>query len=195
MIRLNTRTTFPRTICRFWRGCWIGPFTGSWIRPHKVDHKPSLHSRPRLSGPGFYLNPQIDMNSDLVNSFCLSVRQPWAWLICNGGKDIENRNWPTHFRGRVLIHAGKTMTRADYQACCLFVAGMRSAWRLPAYDILRQQCGGIVGETEIVGCLLKSDSPWFCGEFGFLLKNSKPLSFMPCKGQLGFFKLKPALAS
>lgn len=23
----------------------------------------------------------------------LSIRQPWAWLIINAGKDIENRDW------------------------------------------------------------------------------------------------------
>lgn len=29
----------------------------------------------------------------------ISIRQPWAWLILNAGKDIENRDWPTNFRG------------------------------------------------------------------------------------------------
>lgn len=122
--------------------------------------------------------------------FALSVRQPWAWLICNGGKDFENREWPTNFRGRVLIHAGKTMTRADYEACCLFIAEMKTEWRLPAYDILRQQCGGIVGETEIVNCVNESRSPWFCGPWGFKLRGSKPLAFEPCKGALGFFRVR-----
>jgi len=37
----------------------------------------------------------------------LSVKQPWAWLIVNGYKKIENRNWPTSFRGRIYIHAGR----------------------------------------------------------------------------------------
>jgi hypothetical protein len=35
----------------------------------------------------------------------LSIRQPWAWLIVQGDKDIENRS--TTYRRRVLIHAGK----------------------------------------------------------------------------------------
>lgn len=36
----------------------------------------------------------------------LSIRQPGAWLIVNGHKDIENRDWPTtNFRGRLLVHA------------------------------------------------------------------------------------------
>ena len=35
----------------------------------------------------------------------LTVKNPWAWLIAQGIKDIENRTWRTNFRGRVLIHA------------------------------------------------------------------------------------------
>ena len=35
----------------------------------------------------------------------LSIKQPWASLIAHGIKDIENRNWKTHFRGRIYIHA------------------------------------------------------------------------------------------
>ena len=31
----------------------------------------------------------------------LSIRQPWAWAIINAGKDIENRQWPTKFRGSI----------------------------------------------------------------------------------------------
>ncbi|WP_229215634.1 ASCH domain-containing protein [Duganella sp. CY15W] len=37
----------------------------------------------------------------------LSIRQPWAWLIVNGYKDIENRSWSTNVRGKVLVHASK----------------------------------------------------------------------------------------
>ena len=40
------------------------------------------------------------------------VRQPWAWLIVNGYKDIENRSWHTNYQGMLLIQAsasrGKT---------------------------------------------------------------------------------------
>ena len=123
----------------------------------------------------------------------LSIRQPWAWLICNAGKDIENRNWPTRFRGRVLIHAGKTMTRADYEVCVIYCSGLpdgtlREDFRFPMFDELKDQCGGIIGETEIIGCVTESESVWFCGEYGFVLQNSKPLPFTPCKGSLSFFE-------
>ena len=49
--------------------------------------------------------------------------------------------------------------------------------------------GGIIGRVEIVDCVERSDSPWFCGKFGFVLANPKPFPFVPCKGQLGFFEI------
>lgn len=56
-------------------------------------------------------------NANAVSStggLCLPVRQPWAWLIIHGGKDVENGNWTTRVRGRVLIHAAKGMTLGEY---------------------------------------------------------------------------------
>ncbi len=39
----------------------------------------------------------------------LTVRQPWAWALVHGGKDVENRsrNLAGSYRGPVAIHAGK----------------------------------------------------------------------------------------
>jgi len=37
----------------------------------------------------------------------LSIRQPWAALIVSGAKDVENRTWPTRYRGPLLVHAAK----------------------------------------------------------------------------------------
>jgi len=120
----------------------------------------------------------------------LSIRQPWAWLILHARKDIENRTWATKIRGEVLIHAGATMTREDYFACTLFIAPMRSAWRLPAFDVLKAQCGGIVGSVEITRCVAQSESPWFVGPLGFVLANPKVREFVPMKGRLGFFEVE-----
>jgi hypothetical protein len=115
----------------------------------------------------------------------LSIRQPWAWLIVNGHKDIENRSWPTHFRGRVLIHAGKGMTGAEYEEAASLCS--KAAVTLPAFVQLER--GGIVGLATVTGCVDDSDSLWFFGKFGFELANAQPLPFLPCKGQLGFFQV------
>ena len=118
-------------------------------------------------------------------SHVLSIRQPWAWLILHGGKDIENRTWSTHFRGRFLIHAGKGMTRDEYESAKWDAENNEVT--LPPYETFKR--GGIVGEAEIVECVKFSDSPWFSGDYGFVLRNAKPLPFYPCKGSLGFFSL------
>lgn len=123
---------------------------------------------------------------------CLSIRQPWAWLICHRWKNIENREWFTRVRGRVLIHAGKTMTRGDYEACRLFVEAFTSLdWDVvpPICDLDR---GGIVGETTILDCVTSHTSEWFTGPFGFVVDDSRPLPFLPCRGRLNFFNLELA---
>lgn len=40
----------------------------------------------------------------------LTVCQPYAELIARGEKPIENRTWPTSYRGPIAIHAGKSRT-------------------------------------------------------------------------------------
>lgn len=107
----------------------------------------------------------------------LSIKQPWAWLIVNGFKDIENRTWQTSFRGLVLIHAGKNHD------------GEPDDWNWPEIpEPERFDYGGIVGEAEIVDCISSSRSPWWNGPFGFVIRNARPLSFQPCRGMLGFFE-------
>lgn len=38
----------------------------------------------------------------------LTILQPWASLIMSGEKRVENRTWPTKYRGRFYVHAGKS---------------------------------------------------------------------------------------
>lgn len=124
----------------------------------------------------------------------LSIRQPWAWHILNSGKDIENRDWPTSFRGRVLIHASKSMTKTEYEngRDPLWASGGPTI-ELP--DPADMGFGGIVGSVEIVDCVTQSDSPWFFGRFGFVLRDPKLLPFLPWKGRLGFFDVPEAALS
>jgi len=39
----------------------------------------------------------------------ISLYQPWAFLAVSGAKTLELRSWTTHYRGRLLIHASKTV--------------------------------------------------------------------------------------
>ncbi len=49
-------------------------------------------------------------------TYGLTIHQPWAWLIANGHKDIESRQWSTSYRGKLIIHAGKTLVKPDAAA-------------------------------------------------------------------------------
>lgn len=119
----------------------------------------------------------------------LSILQPYAWLIVNGHKDVENRTWPTGFRGRVLIHAGLKYPKREYADD--LVSHTRYYGSYPARE---EMIGGIVGVATVVDCVKTSESRWFNGPYGFVLKDAKPLPFVPCKGQLGFFDI-PAEAA
>lgn len=121
----------------------------------------------------------------------LSIRQPWAWLIINGGKDIENRSWHTKFRGRFLVHAAKGMTRKEYAEAHYFAVkgGMlETPFELPSFEELNR--GGIIGSVELVDSVDHSDSPWYMGQKGFVLRNPEPMKFKPLKGQLQFFEVE-----
>ena len=113
----------------------------------------------------------------------LSVRQPWAWLIVNGHKDIENRTWRTNFRGPVLIHASLKMDRGGYE----FVRYRFPDIPLPSLTALER--GGIVGQATIRDCVDRYRSPWFAGPYGFVLADAKPLPFRRVGGKLGFFEV------
>jgi len=113
----------------------------------------------------------------------ISIRQPWAWLIVNGYKDVENRIWETKLRGPVLIHAGSSTS--DLYEEVLQQLGRRHGITDWPQDF---ETGGIVGLAEITGCVSRHRSKWFHGPFGWTLAHARRLPFKPCKGQLKFFK-------
>ena len=118
----------------------------------------------------------------------ISIRQPWAWLIINGYKDVENRDWPTHYRGRIWIHAGKNEApKEEYIEALKLYEKLFPNEPTPWPPSISK--GGIVGTVDIVDCVDKSDSPWFFGKFGFVLKNPMRSDFIPYRGRLGLFNV------
>jgi ASCH domain len=116
----------------------------------------------------------------------ISIRQPWASLIVTGGKnvqtgaielkDVENRTWPTRYRGPVLIQASQRHDSVGLDDIERRF-GVRLGGDLPL--------GGIVGLTEIVDCVRPHCSKWYAaGHYAFVLANSRPLPFIRWKGAL-----------
>ena len=122
---------------------------------------------------------------------CLSIRQPWVWAIFHAGKDIENRDWPTRFRGRCLIHASASMTRAEYDGFVDWATRI-GVGAIPAREDLPR--GVLYGGVRIADCVEAHPSEWFAGRYGFVLAGPTPLPKpIPYKGRLGFFQV-PASA-
>jgi hypothetical protein len=73
----------------------------------------------------------------------LTVCQPWAWGLIHGPKRIENRTRRTHYRGHLLIHAGKSRKWLGGAGDLLPGA--------PADDDLVY--GAILGTVRLVDCI------------------------------------------
>ena len=112
----------------------------------------------------------------------LSLKQPSAWAVVKGLKDIENRKWPTAFRGELLIHA--SMNWGPMGEIILRVNGIEP----PSQKDLAFHFGGIVGKVTVIDCVRSHPSKWFFGPWGFVLDNAMELERpIALKGQLGFF--------
>ena len=71
----------------------------------------------------------------------LTIKEPWASLIVQGFKKYEFRSWKTNYRGKVLIHAGKS--RDDLS-------------KFNEYD-LDLSSSEIIGEAYITDCIFVSE--------------------------------------
>ncbi len=147
----------------------------------------------------------------------LSIRRPWPWAILHLPpelrKDVENRDWPTTVRGKFLIHASKGCTKAEYRDGCTAILEAQMAryeqllagiacqgldsypppLQMPA-PLSSMPAGAIVGWSEILDCVDRSDSPWFSGRYGFVLGRRGVLEPIPCRGALGFFRVPDDVA-
>ncbi|WP_193188849.1 ASCH domain-containing protein [Nisaea sediminum] len=115
----------------------------------------------------------------------LTIHQPWADAIAYGHKPVENRSWPTSYRGPLLIHAG--LTWSDDGAA--FIRRM-----LPAADAealitaALKRRGGYVGRAILSDCVRNFLSPWFVGPRGFVLTNAEAFpAAVPARGHQGLF--------
>jgi hypothetical protein len=130
-------------------------------------------------------SPQIRWNGKLETLPPLSIRQPFAWLIVNGFKDIENRSWRTRHRGDILIHGG--VSRANLNDGFLNKLSRRYHIHFPA--ISNFDTGGVVGIAFVADCRMRTGSPWHLrGNVGWVLTNPRRLKFRACKGALNLFR-------
>lgn len=88
----------------------------------------------------------------------LTLQEPYAWLVAEGFKDMENRKWHSNFSGRVFIHSAKTFSQ-NYAAVDNW-AGTHMGVILPEREQLAQTQGRIVAVAEFGPMVLEHNSPW-----------------------------------
>lgn len=119
----------------------------------------------------------------------ISIKQPWASLIIEGYKEYEFRTWKTKYRGKILIHASKTIDKKSFD-------------KFKDYNIKEYPLGKIIGESYITDCievndefkndLIKKDKIVYgtinAGEYAFKLEKTKKLtSLIEINGKLGLW--------
>lgn len=127
----------------------------------------------------------------------LTIKQPWAQLIADGIKDVENRTWQTHYRGRILIHAAGTpqllrlnqlLTKAQKKA-------VEQRGKIVDYLCHKWQNGAIIGSVEVYDVVKNDESIWAeAGPYNWLLRN--PILYtnaLPVKGKLGLWEIDDEL--
>lgn len=92
----------------------------------------------------------------------LSIKQPWASLIANGIKDIENRTWKTKFRGRIYIHASGQYTRTKIGWELLTEEQFKSLDKETLVKHLDKSfpTSAIIGEVDIIDYVINHPSIW-----------------------------------
>lgn len=122
----------------------------------------------------------------------LSVHEPFATMIIQGHKPIENRTWPPPKSlmkpgERFAIHATIRAVDLEDMNFCSEVSGL--AVSVIASSI---QPGHILGTVEFRGVSTKHPSLWFVGPIAWLLAEPRELAHpIPYRGQQGLWKLPP----
>jgi ASCH domain len=132
---------------------------------------------------------------------CLTIRQPWAWLIVARFKSVENRTWPTKLRGEVLIHASKDCTASDFFNAWSYLTHGANATRttrshakqVPQLAVIER--GAVIGKATLVDCVTDHPSPYFVGPYGHVFTNAQRCEPFQYKGALNYFDVPDDLVS
>lgn len=116
----------------------------------------------------------------------LSIRNPWAALIMDGYKLVENRTWDTKWRGTFAVHAGQKVDQFGLLAAAEFGIGLDP---MPT---------GYLGVADLVSthyatgdcCPAWGDA----GVFHWQLENPRLFPEpIPGLGRLGLYRCPPAV--
>jgi activating signal cointegrator 1 len=114
----------------------------------------------------------------------ITVVQPWAEIILRRGKNVENRQRNSHYRGPIAIHASKSKSKEWFSQCPIHI------------DPESVSFGSVIGFAILVDVITKDQvskktKKWFKGKYGLVLANIIPLKKpIEVPGARGVWKLK-----
>ena len=138
----------------------------------------------------------------------LTIDAYWAWAIVFGDKRVENRSWPTNYRGPLLIHAGLNRSR-DQQAVDWL--SENAAMSLGGESDIESIRGAVIGVCNLSECQALGDfgcnertheylgippfAPEFAfGPFGWFLTEVLPAAEpVKCKGKQRLWNPHPSI--
>ena len=137
----------------------------------------------------------------------LTVRQPWAWAIIHGGKDVENRSRSIagSYRGPVAIHAGLMPDLGAFVFPEMVGSiAMTKLFEPSSQWFSNSRTGHIIGVVDLVDVHVSDThaerwnvelerneqcSPWAMRDHHHLvLANPRAIEPIPAKGKLGLWK-------
>lgn len=119
----------------------------------------------------------------------LTFHGPWVHAIIEAGKDVENRQWkcPLQIGDYIALHAGKAY---DWQGAISIGLITRELGRPYTPPVERDyKAGFIYGVAQFAGNVEDSDSPWFFGDYGWVLTNVVAIKPVACRGAQKIFDL------
>lgn len=144
----------------------------------------------------------------------LSIQPPWSLAIARLGKQVENRTWPTKYRGTIAIHSSlKWDPAGENSRIVQDTWALYTATNLPPNNAhvgplrrtsLWMDYGAIIAVAELTGCHRHGDpsapcdaggwlicSPWAAhGQWHWVLSDVRRLREpVPTKGALGLWSL------
>src|SRR5947208_760657 len=115
---------------------------------------------------------------------CLAVKQPWAWALVAGVKDIENRTWSTEYRGQIVIQASSSKTIVNK-------ISKTTGKSLPSMTFEYSALIGVVDVLDVVPLSEELENNlWVCGPLCWKVGNARMFREpIPAKGKLNLYSL------
>ena len=128
----------------------------------------------------------------------LTVRQPWAWAIASGVKDVENRGWSiTTPRGWLAVHAAATPADAREGARCAQLLAAAGVAAPAEAQLARSAVVAVVYVHDVLPPQQAVASAWAQPRcFHWLLRDARALKTpVPCSGQIQLWELSSKVSA